>query len=932
AYVYTEDNGTWSSSPQGFPGSSGASFGQSVALSADGTEALVGAPGNSGAPGSAYLYTATAGTWSSAPNASFAGSSAERLGWSVALSADGGKALVGAPAFASSDGGEANLYTKGAVSVEVSGSQTYGPSSAQFTYAPGSVPSGVSITGTLDCSSVNGGTAIEPTLAADTYTVDGSSCQGLSLTGADAAGYTIIYTGASDGFTIYPAPLAVIAPSATMTYGGTVPDLSTPSYSGFVNQDTSASLTTQPICTTTATNRSPVNTYSTTCSGPAVDGNYAMTYLEGTLRVQPAPLTITASSPTVLQGSAIPPITASYVGFVNGDGPTSLTPPPTCLPTPTAPTAPGTYPTTCSGALDPNYTINYVGGTLTIEPPLPVAPAFTSVSSADATVGMPFSFTVTATGSPVPSISKSGALPAGVTFTDNGDGSATLAGTPADGDVGSYPMTITASNVGGAPTQSFELTVAPAPLTMTASSASMTYGDAVPTTTASYSGLVNGDTALTTPPKCTTNAPNVTSPALSPPAGKYTTSCTGASDPNYDISAVDGSLTVNPAHLTITAPTLTMTEGAAVPAITPTYARFVNGDTASSLTTAPTCSTTATSSSPLGTYPTSCSGAVDGNYAISYVDGTLTVNAAPATGGTAPISPPPGFTPPVPPPPAPPTTTPPPPTTRPPTTPPPATKAAHSPELTSLSPSAGPNKGGTRVVIRGSSLSRVTTVRFGSRAASFEVVSAQEIIARSPKGIGTVPVNVRAAGGTSASAKHGDFTYLDKSQVTYVSPSAGPGKGGTRVVIRGHTFKDVEEVHFGSHKAASFKVVSAQEIIARAPKGTGSVAIRVTTPGGTSGSAKRASFTYLAKSQVAHLSPAAGPDKGGTKVVVRGSSFKDVTEVVFGKREAHFEVVSAHEVVATSPGGTGTVAVRVTTPAGTSAPAEAGRFTYRASS
>jgi hypothetical protein len=41
----------------------------------------------------------------------------------------------------------------------------------------------------------------------------------------------------------------------------------------------------------------------------------------------------------------------------------------------------------------------------------------------------------------------------------------------------------------------------------------------------------------------------------------------------------------------------------------PSYAGFVNGETAASLTTQPTCSTTATSSSPVGSYPSSCSGA-----------------------------------------------------------------------------------------------------------------------------------------------------------------------------------------------------------------------------------------------------------------------------------------------------------------------------------
>ena len=57
-------------------------------------------------------------------------------------------------------------------------------------------------------------------------------------------------------------------------------------------------------------------------------------------------------------------------------------------------------------------------------------------------------------------------------------------------------------------------------------------------------------------------------------------------------------MTVGTAPLTITASSPPMTYGS-VPTITPLYSGFVNGDTASSLTTPPTCSTTATSSSPV---------------------------------------------------------------------------------------------------------------------------------------------------------------------------------------------------------------------------------------------------------------------------------------------------------------------------------------------
>lgn len=57
-------------------------------------------------------------------------------------------------------------------------------------------------------------------------------------------------------------------------------------------------------------------------------------------------------------------------------------------------------------------------------------------------------------------ISESGALPGGVTFTDNNNGMATLAGTPNAGTGGIYPITITADN-GVTPnaTQNFTLTV-----------------------------------------------------------------------------------------------------------------------------------------------------------------------------------------------------------------------------------------------------------------------------------------------------------------------------------------------------------------------------------------------------------------------------------------------------------------------------------------
>jgi MBG domain/Kelch motif/Galactose oxidase, central domain len=95
------------------------------------------------------------------------------------------------------------------------------------------------------------------------------------------------------------------------------------------------------------------------------------------------------------------------------------------------------------------------------------APTITSSNNTTFTVGTAGSFTVTTTGSPAPALTKSGALPTGVTFTDNGNGTATLSGTPL-GTVGSYPITITANNgVSPNATQNFTLTVQKATPTAT---------------------------------------------------------------------------------------------------------------------------------------------------------------------------------------------------------------------------------------------------------------------------------------------------------------------------------------------------------------------------------------------------------------------------------------------------------------------------------
>jgi hypothetical protein len=253
-----------------------------------------------------------------------------------------------------------------------------------------------------------------------------------------------------------------------------------------------------------------------------------------------------------------------------------------------------------------------------------------------------------------------------------------------------------------------------------------------------------------------------------------------------------------------------------------------------------------------------------------------------------------------------------------------------APTVTSISPTAGPQTGGTTVIITGTNLTGATAVTFGATAATgFTVNSATQITATSPAGTGTVDIRVTTVGGTSATSAADQFTYVAAPTVSSISPTSGPGAGGTTVTITGTNFSAATAVTFGATAAAGFTVVSPTTITATSPSGTGTVDIRVTTTGGTSATSAADQFTYIPSSTVTSISPTSGPQTGGTTVTITGTNFTGVTAVTFGATAAaSFTFNSATSITATSPAGTGTVDIRVTTAGGTSATSAADQFTF----
>ncbi len=461
---------------------------------------------------------------------------------------------------------------------------------------------------------VNGDTAAslstQPTVTTAATPASPVGTYSITASGAVDADYTITYVGGT--LSVTAVPLTITANNQTTAYGSALPTL-TFQGSGFVNGDTAASLSTQPTVATTATSASNVGSYNITASG-AVDPNYTITYVSGTLGVTAVPLTITANNKTMAYGGAVPTLTFQGSGFVNGDTAASLSTQPTISTTATSASNVGSYNITASGAVDPNYTITYVSGTL-------------SVTAAPLTITA--NNQTKAYGSALPALTFQGSG-----FV-NGDTAASLSTQPtisttatSASQVGSYSIAAsgavdanyTITYVGGT------LSVTAAPLTITANNQTMAYGGTVPTLTFQGSGFVNGDTAasLSTQPTISTTATSASQ------VGSYSIAASGAVDANYTITYVGGTLSVTAAPLTITANNQTMAYGGTVPTLTFQGSGFVNGDTAASLSTQPTISTTATSASQAGTYSITASGAVDANYTITYVGGTLTITPPPA--------------------------------------------------------------------------------------------------------------------------------------------------------------------------------------------------------------------------------------------------------------------------------------------------------------
>lgn len=368
----------------------------------------------------------------------------------------------------------------------------------------------------------------------------------LSLTGADAANYSLVQPGKmSASFTIAPKTVTPTVEVAAGTYR----------YTGAAQ--------TPAVTVKDGTTVIPATEYelSYSCNSyvgigyatvrEKAGGNYTLEEATGTFNIQPAVITITADNKSAVTGQKAPALTYTVSGLVNNEK-LSKEPTVSYVSTPNMSRA-GTTVIRAGGAVAPsgNYTINYVDGTLTVTKAASTGGGYGGsygggyTGSVSVTVDMSGVELESKTydGQPIRFGGKASARYYTGDFTYAWYSAAGLKLNEAPVDAGEYTLRATVNRSGYTGYASKNVTIRKAQLTVTADNISADVGDAVPELTYSVKGLASGDKLKTAPKLSYEAEPDMTK------SGETTILVSGAEAPdsrNYEktIKYVEGTLTV----------------------------------------------------------------------------------------------------------------------------------------------------------------------------------------------------------------------------------------------------------------------------------------------------------------------------------------------------------------------------------------------------
>lgn len=152
------------------------------------------------------------------------------------------------------------------------------------------------------------------------------------------------------------------------------------------------------------------------------------------------------------------------------------------------------------------------------------------------------------------------------------------------------------------------------PVTLTANSYSIEYGDEIPAF-----GYTSEGADVDGKPQISCEA------GVGSSVGTYDVVISKGTVKNYNDHYVNGTLTITKAPLVASVGDYSREEGQDNPAFVVNYEGWKLGETESVLITSPIATTAATKESPVGDYPITVSGGEAQNYKLEYINGTLTV-------------------------------------------------------------------------------------------------------------------------------------------------------------------------------------------------------------------------------------------------------------------------------------------------------------------
>jgi large repetitive protein len=244
-------------------------------------------------------------------------------------------------------------------------------------------------------------------------------------------------------------------------------------------------------------------------------------------------------------------------------------------------------------------------------------------------------------------------------------------------------------------------------------------------------------------------------------------------------------------------------------------------------------------------------------------------------------------------------------------------------------PTPNNTQAGCEVTIPGTLFTDISVVEINNISATFQVVSATQILAVVPAGAAGTDVNTEVTK-TTTPGLHTEETNPDTFDVgagtcpvsvTNLNPTTGVA--GTSVVITGTGFVAPVTVRFNQTTATGVVVNSPTQITATVPAGATTGPVRVTSGGNTARSSGNFTVVTPPAPTITSFTPAFGP--AGASVTITGTNFSGTvsgvsfttTGVSFNNVTATFVVNSATQITATVPSTATTGRIRVTNGGGT---------------